>query len=183
MLLCNDFYSRIRRIKPLVMNLPSIRHLLPPLTLCVITLTVFFIPRIPAPTSEIGLYDTCQQLVNQKPGEASELAIKWLKARPESFAARHCQAIATYAMGNYPVAAKELYDLAGDAKPLESSLAAHLFLQSAEAFRRSGDTSAAQDAVGKVLALEPRNPQAIEINTGISKETAPADIKPSAGKN
>ena len=166
------------------MNLPSIRHLvLPPLTLCVIALTAFFIPRLHSPTSESGLYDTCGQLVIHQPAAATELAARWLQARPESFSARHCEALATYAIGNYPVAAKKLSALADDAHALNPSLAVHLYLQSAKAFHLGADGHAAASSVSKALAIDPSNAEGLSLSTVISTENTPGGLAPAAGEH
>jgi tetratricopeptide (TPR) repeat protein len=106
--------------------------------------------------SEVGStrYDACVKDALNKPSLGFERAIAWRDEGGGS-PARHCVAVALYALGDYAEAAKRLEELAQEAAPLTKALRRALLGQAGEAWMAENDYARAKAVFDAALRLAP----------------------------
>ena len=127
-----------------------------------------FAMTVPLPTTALaqqGLltqdrdYQVCMQRVTMDPSDAFEFALAWAD-RGGGFAAKHCEASALFALGQYGEAAARLQALAAAMEgrapaPVLGDLLGHAGV----AWLQAGETERAHAAQTSALALDPANVQ------------------------
>jgi len=109
-----------------------------------------------AAENEIADYDTCTALVKRDPEAGFESAIAWRDAGGGN-AARHCVALALWALGQAKDAADRLEALARDMAEAEPYMRARLLDQAGLARLDGGNARAAAATISAALDLDPDN--------------------------
>ncbi len=152
------------------MNQQFLRRAIPALAIIIILLVLFALPRISSPLESSVRYGTCSRLCASDPMKALTLAHEWRAARPDLPAARHCEALALFAIHDYPHAADAFVALAKETAPLKPLLASQLYAQGAKTYQLAKQYEAAMNAASSAQALDPRNPETKALLDNIAKE-------------
>lgn len=151
----------------------SLKRAVPLLAIVAIGLVLFILPKIGVPPEAGTLYDSCQRLAASAPEKALMFAHKWRSSRPDSPAAKHCEALALFATHDYPHAADAFAVLAKEVRTEKPTLAARLFVQEARARQAAGQRDAATAAASSALAIDPGNPEAKSLRDALAREKLP----------
>jgi tetratricopeptide (TPR) repeat protein len=154
------------------MNLQSFRRFIPALAVLVILLVLFALPKLDALFFASGRYEQCTRLATSDAAKALALARAWRADHPGSPMARHCEAIALFAMKDYPHSAEAFLTLGHEARAGNTALSARLLQQAARAYEAAGNLDAAASAVTEAQALEPSSKELKDLSAEIAGKRA-----------
>lgn len=105
-------------------------------------------------------YDACLQAALVDPEATFEKALKW-RDLGGGAPARHCAAVAVYALGHFKEAAARFEAIVHEEKNLPAKLQASLLSQAGHAWRNAGENERAASALGAALKHDPDNLDAL----------------------
>lgn len=102
-------------------------------------------------------YAACMKLAHENPEEGFDRAVTW-RGLGGGDAARHCEAVSLFGLGQYAEAGRRLEDLAQTMKA-EPAFRAQLFGQAGQAWLLAGVAQRAEHVFTAAIELDPKDPE------------------------